>query len=100
MDDIFRIGADAAEDPEDRLHEQRRLNQPAIEEMSQIIEVADIVALEFEPDAATLPQILQDPLDVLEGVAEDEVARHFEMPRLPRVFEFLVLFEQRIEPEI
>ena len=100
VDDILRIGADAAENAEDRLHKERRLDQPAIEEMRQVVEVADIVALELEPGAAALPQILQDALDIGEGVAEDEVARHLEMPRLPRVFEFLVALEQREQPEI
>ena len=83
MGQVLGVGADAAEDAEDRLHEQRRLDQPAVEEMREVVEVADIVAFELEPRAAALAQILQDPLDIVEGIAEDEIARHFEMLRLP-----------------
>jgi hypothetical protein len=67
------IGADAAEDAEDRLHEERRLDQPAVDEMRQVVEVADVVAFELEARAVALAQVAQDVLDVLEGVAEDEV---------------------------
>jgi hypothetical protein len=48
------IGADATEDAEDRLHEQRRLHNPALEEMGERVEMADVVALEFEARAAAL----------------------------------------------
>ena len=41
-------GADAAEDAEHRLHEQRRLDQAAVEEMPQRVEMADVVALDLE----------------------------------------------------
>ena len=49
-------------------------DQPAVEEMGQVVEVADVVALELEARAAALAELLQDVLDVREGVAEDEVA--------------------------
>src|SRR6266513_2250348 len=100
MDHILRIGANAAEDPEDRLHEKRRLDQPPIEEAREIVEMADVIALELEPGAATLPQIFQDPLDIRKGVAENKVARHFEMVGFPGVLELLVLLQQREQPEI
>ena len=48
----------AAQDAEDRLHEQRRLHQPAIEEMREVVEMADVVALELEPRAAALAELL------------------------------------------
>ena len=54
VDEVLRVGADAAEDAEDRLHEERRLDQPAVEEMRQIVEMADVVALELEAGAAAL----------------------------------------------
>jgi hypothetical protein len=55
MAEILRCGADAAQDAEDRLHEERRLDQPAIEEMGEGVEVADVVALELEARAAPSP---------------------------------------------
>ena len=50
------IGADAAEDAEDRLHEERRLDQLALEEVREVVEVADVVALELEARAAALAE--------------------------------------------
>ena len=50
--EVLDVGADAAEDPEDRLHEQRRLDEAAVEEVREVVEVADVVALELEAGAA------------------------------------------------
>ena len=41
-------GADAAEDAEDELHEEGRLDQPAVDEMREVVEVADVVAFVLE----------------------------------------------------
>jgi hypothetical protein len=41
---VLGAGADAAEHAEDGLHEQRRREQPALEEMGERVEIADIVA--------------------------------------------------------
>ena len=49
---VLGVGADAAEDAEDRLHEERRLDEPALEEVREVVEVADVVALELEARAA------------------------------------------------
>ena len=68
--------------PNTDLHEQRRLHQAAIEEMREVVEVADVVALELEARAVAGAG-RQDVLDVLEGVAEDEVARVLQMLPLP-----------------
>ena len=56
VDDVLGIGADAAENAEDRLHEERRLDEPAVEEMRQGVEMADVVAFELEARAAALAQ--------------------------------------------
>ena len=42
---------------------------------ASVVEMPDVVALELEPRAAAFAELLQDILDVLEGVAEDEVPR-------------------------
>ena len=97
---ILRFGADAAEDAEDRLHEERRLDELAIEEVGERVEMADIVAFEFEAHAVALAEPLQYELDIAEGVAEDEVLRALEMLALPFMGEFLVAREHREEPEI
>src|SRR5487761_1784173 len=98
--DVVRIGADSAENAEDRLHQERRLDQLAVEEMGERIEMADVVAFELEARAVTLAQFLEGTLDVHEGVLEDEVARHLQVFWLPLVLEFLVAVQHRIEPEV
>ncbi len=39
---------DAAEDAKHRLHEQRRLDEPALQEMGEIVKMGGVVALELE----------------------------------------------------
>jgi len=88
VQDVLGMGADAAENAEYRLHEQRRLDQAAIEEVREIVEVADVVALEFEPRLVVLAG-REDEFDILESVAEDEIAGAFEIRPLPVELEIL-----------
>ena len=83
---VFRVRADAAEDAEHRLDEQRRLDEAALEEVLQRVEVADVVALDLEA-RAVLGAGCQDVFDVREGVLEDALARAFEVRLLPVVLE-------------
>jgi hypothetical protein len=55
MDEVLVIGADAAQDAEDRLHEERRLGEAPVEEMGQAIEMADVIAFELEAGAMPSP---------------------------------------------
>jgi hypothetical protein len=48
------IRADAAQYTENRLHEERRLHQTAIDKMGQIVEMTNIVALELKAGAMPL----------------------------------------------
>ena len=86
--DVLGMRADAAEDAEHRLDEERRLDQPAVGEMGERVEMADVVALELEA-RAVVGAGRQDVLDVLEGVVEDAVARGLEMRPLPVELEVL-----------
>ena len=45
---VLGMRADAAADAEHRLDEERRLDQPAVEEVRRGVEVADVVALDLE----------------------------------------------------
>ena len=68
VDEVLGIGADASEDPEDRLDEERRLDQPALEQVGEVVEVADVVALELEPRPAAVaedPKVRSISLNVL-----------------------------------
>ena len=98
--EVFLIGADAAEDAEDRLHEQRRLDQPAVEEMGEVVEVPDVVAFELEAGAVGLAELAQYVFDVLERIPEDEVPAVLQVPALPFVLELRVAVEHRIQPEV
>ena len=88
--EIAHVGADAAEDAEDRLDEERRLDQPAVDEMREIVEMADVVAFVLEARAVLLAEHLQDALDVAECVAEDEVVGAAQIGLLPVVLPGLV----------
>jgi hypothetical protein len=61
--EVLDVRPDRAEDPEDALHEQRRLASPAVEEVGEVVEVADVVALELEARAARA-DLVDDRLDV------------------------------------
>ena len=68
--EVFRVCSDAAQDAEDGLHEHRRLHETAVEEVLEVVQVADVIALELEARAVSVAN-LQDVLDVAEGVLED-----------------------------
>ena len=53
---VAHVRADAAEDAEDELHEEGRLDEPAVDEMGEIVEVADVVALVLEARAVRLAE--------------------------------------------
>ena len=100
MDEIVGIGADAAQNAQHELDEQRPRDQPAVTEMRQRIEVADVVALELEARAAALAQSFKHALHVGEGVLEDGVAGGFEEFRLPFMLPFPWLVEHWKQREI
>src|SRR5258708_39498869 len=93
------MGTDAAENAEDGLHEQRRLDQFALKEMRKIVEVANVVAFELEA-GAVVGTGAQDELDVLEGIPEHEIARAFEIGLFPVVLELLVAIKHRKQGKI
>jgi hypothetical protein len=70
VDHVFRVRTDTAQNAEHRLHEHRRLDDPALEEVREGVEVADVVALDLEA-GAVLGAGGQDVFDVLERVLED-----------------------------
>src|SRR6516164_842120 len=99
MQDILVMGADAAEYAKHALHEERRLDEAAIREMGERVEMADVVALAFEA-RAVIGACCQDLLDIGEGVLGEAGARSFEIRALPIVLELLEPREHRIKREI
>src|SRR6185295_10663171 len=91
--------ADAAEDAEDRLDEERRLDDAAIGEVAQRVEMADVVALDLEA-RAVLGAGGQDVFDIRKAVFEDALARALEIGPLPVMLERLEALEHGIKAEI
>ena len=96
---VLGMRADAAQDAEHGLDEQRRLDEPALEEMREVVEMRGVVALELEAGAGVAERT-QHELDVLEGVAEHEIARILQRLPLPVVLEVLEAVEHRKQAEI
>jgi len=97
--DIVRMRADAAQDAEDRLDEERPIDETAIAEMGEVVEMAGVVALELEPRTVAAA-VFDDVLYVLEGVLEHGIAGLLEILRLPFMQEFFVSVEHRMEAEV
>ena len=51
---VFHVGADAAEDAEDELQEDRRLEPAFVDAMGEIVEMPDVVAFVLELGAVPL----------------------------------------------
>src|SRR5882757_9242119 len=100
MEQVFSIGPGSAQDSEYRLHEQRRIYQFTIEEMSQRVEMRRVVTLELELRSMPFPQPVEYRFDVLEGVSEDPVSGGFQITRLPIVLKALVALEHRVHSEV
>src|SRR5262245_13377089 len=84
---VVRVSANAAQDAEHELKKERTAHEAAINEVPEVVEMADVITLVFEAGAVHLTQSGKDLLDVTEGVAEYRVARPFEILALPRVLE-------------
>ena len=100
MGQILGMGADAAQHAEDRLDEKRRLQQAAVEEMGEGVEMADVVAFAFETGAAALAQLADEALDLREGVGDDQVLGALDIGLLPIVFPVLDLLGDMEDAEI
>ena len=72
---------------------------PALDEVGEVVEVPDVVALELEPGPFGAEQA-DDRLDVLVRVPEDEIAGHLQVLALPGVLELRDPVEHREQPEV
>ena len=97
---IFGIGSNAAQYPEDCQHEQGRPYQLALERVREIVELADIIAFEFEARAAAVARLLERPLHIIENMEKNEAAAGLPAACLPLVVELLVLFETETGLEV
>ena len=97
---IFGVAADASQDAEDRLHEERRLGQTTIDKVGQVVEMPDVVALKLEPRPAASAEFFENRFDVGKRVLEDEVASPFEVLWFPRVLPVREFFDRGKQAEV
>jgi hypothetical protein len=81
--EVLGLGADAAEDAEYRLHEEWRPNELFVDEVSQIVEVSDIVAFVLEARTVLLAERFEDAFNIAKRVAEDEIVAPAQVWLLP-----------------
>src|SRR5690606_25983077 len=72
--DVFDVGAYPSPDAENRLDQEGRFYEPAVDEMRGGIKMADVIAFDFKSGAVTIAR-LQDVGDILEGIAKDSRLR-------------------------
>ena len=97
---VVEIGADSAEYSEDGLHKKRGFGQATIDNVCQVVEVSDVVALVLETSATPFAKTFQDRLDVTERVAEDAPAGGFQVGRFPVVLPFRESVKRREQAEV
>src|SRR4051795_11731827 len=91
--------ADAAENSEYALDEQRRLDDTAVEKVLGHVKVPDVVALDLEPGAIRGARG-QDVFDVLERVFEDAIVGTCEIRSFPLELELGKTGEHRKQAEV
>jgi hypothetical protein len=96
---VLRMRADAAKNAEHGLHQERRLDQLAFGEMSEVVQVANVVAFELEA-RAIFRQCSQCKFDIFEGVAKNEIAGALQILPLPFVLEVLEPVQHRKQAEV
>ena len=80
--------SDTSEDPEHSLNKEWRLDQTALGKVRQVVEMADVVALEFKARVVG-GTLRQSVFDILEGVAKNQITTRLERFELPGMLELL-----------
>ncbi|MNL15970.1 hypothetical protein D3C87_1369900 [compost metagenome] len=96
---VFWMATDAAAQTEHRLNENRRLEQPALQEVCGGVQMADVVAFNFKT-GTVLGTGVENVSDVAEGIAEDPVVTLGQVWPLPVVLEFGETIEHFVQPEV
>jgi hypothetical protein len=96
---ILSMRADAAEDAEHGLHQEGRLDQPAVGEMSEVVKMANVVALELEARAVCRHRGHRE-LDIFEGVAKNQIAGALQVLPLPLMLEVFEPVQRGEQSEI
>ena len=80
------MGTNSSKHTKNCLNQQRWLEQFAVDEMRQCIEVANIVALAFEFGTVPVAKFTNEPFNLREGVGDDVVTSALDIGLLPVVF--------------
>ncbi|MNQ87649.1 hypothetical protein D3C85_1028810 [compost metagenome] len=96
---VLGMSTDAAAQTEHRLNENRRLEQPALQEVRSGVQVTNVIALNFKA-GAVFGTGVEDVSDVAEGIAKDPVVTLGEVWPLPVVLELGETIEHLVQPEV
>src|SRR5204862_7036904 len=86
VQEVFGIGANAAANPENALDQERRLESPPLNKIGQIIEVADVIALELETRPAAIAKCAYQGVEHGERIRVNRSVALFEIGSLPVEF--------------
>ena len=97
---IFRMSAQAAERAEHALNEQRSAREALVDEIGEIVEMADVAADVFEAHVAGASELRQNLTDIGEGIADDGGFRSLDISLLPRVLPLRDAEARPVEGEV
>ena len=100
VNEVFGVGANPAQHTQHELQKDRALDQASVHKVLEVVEVPNVVALEFEAGAMRTTQPFEDILDVAKGVAEDGSACAFDVIAFPFMLEGIELVEHRKNGEV
>src|SRR5579863_202632 len=83
-ENIFRVWTKPAEDSENSLDKDRGLDDLAIEEVSKVVKMTDVITFEFKTSAC-FPEIAKNVFNIREGIPEHEVFHTFNLLLLPLI---------------
>ena len=84
---VFRIRTNAAQNAKDALDQERRLDDAFAHEIVERIEMPDVIAFELETRSEVASQFCGNLLDLLEGVAGDDIVGLRQIVFFPGKFE-------------
>ena len=91
--------ANTAQNAKHRLHKKRCFDQALVHKVGQVVQVANVVALKLEACLVGVAG-LQGELDVLEGVAKNQVAAVFQVFAFPVVFQIGETLQHRKQGKV
>ena len=95
MDQMIRVGPHAPQNAKHHLDKERRFDKPLIHEPFDVVEMAQIVAFEFELRSMVVAKFFNGIADCLKRVWKDEILGHFQKRAFPVMLELGVFLQHR-----